>query len=172
MFEILSRSCLTSQYEIARRDSRCSAVRLPRFSMADLDVERRPHSEPEMWAMSIFGRSSSFRVIPQIGPLILCLGVAVRTLQFLPLRRKLRLLWNKIVSQIAPFDFRIRKARRAILASKIPAWHKRQYAPNIWTELSAVCGMLPPCRSIACLVYPCGVKRHKPLLPGPKKKRP
>ena len=119
-----------------------------------------------------FGRSSSFRVIPQIGPLILCLGVAVRTLQFLPLRRKLRLLWNKIVSQIAPFDFRIRKARRAILASKIPAWHKRQYAPNIWTELSAVCGMLPPCRSIACLVYPCGVKRHKPLLPGPKKKRP
>jgi|HubBroStandDraft_1064217.scaffolds.fasta_scaffold50848_3 hypothetical protein len=167
--------------------------------MADLDVERRSPPEPEMGAMSIFGRSSlcpncasmvtrgsrrkgfldqilhavfflspfrcevdfrvrflapspaeqtslprrltcsswkplrgqSFRVIPQIGPLILCLGVAVRTLQFLPLRRKLRLLWNKIVSQIARFDFRVGKALRAILATKIPAWHKRKYAPTI-----------------------------------------
>jgi len=165
--------------------------------MADLDVERRSHPQPEMGAMAIFGRSSlcpncastvtcrsrrkgldpshcffpkpipprgllpssipgpftcrgditptplilivpgsvcvaqSFRVIPQIGPLILGLGVAVRTLQFLPLRRKLRLLWNKIVSQIARFDFRVGKALRAILATKIPAWHKRKYAPTI-----------------------------------------
>jgi hypothetical protein len=47
--------------------------------MADLDVKPRSHR----------------------------LGVAVRTLQFLPLHRELRLLWNKIVSQMAPFDLRV-----------------------------------------------------------------
>jgi hypothetical protein len=73
----------------------------------------------------------------------------------LPFLWKLRLLWNKIVSQIAPFDLRVREALRAILASEIPAWHKRKYAPVIWTKLSVVrCMLPPPSRSIACLVFP------------------
>jgi hypothetical protein len=56
--------------------------------------------------------------------MILCFAVAVRTLQFLPFRRKVRFLRNKTVSQIGPFDLRVREALRAILASELPARHK------------------------------------------------
>jgi len=48
-------------------------------------------------------QGKSLRVIPQIGLLVLCLGVAGGAFQFLSVRWEFWLLWKKVVIQTAVF---------------------------------------------------------------------
>ena len=92
-------------------------------------------------------------MVPQIGLLVLCLGVAGGALQFLSIRWEFWLLWKKVVIQTGVFHLRMRKGLGAILAGEVPARHKQKYATVIWTKQSVVCCMRPSGYGFSALLH-------------------
>jgi hypothetical protein len=77
-------------------------------------------------------QGQSFRAIPQIGLLVLCLVAAGGAFHFLPVRRKFLASLEKVVVQTAVFRLRMRKGLGAILAGGGFKW---AYAKNTLRSL-------------------------------------